>query len=83
MTPLLKYWFIFVMVSFLLSILGLSWVQTRFFRRHGWHIVRAHEALDLYWRDLSAAERLLIWPGLLAFLLTLLGASLNLVFNRT
>ncbi len=83
MNTLLKCWFVFLFASVGVSVLGLSWVQTRLIKRGGWRVFRTQRVTDLYWRDLGPLERLLIWPGLVAFLLTLLAATLSLVFHRT
>ena len=85
MKALLTYWIIFVLFSFAISVLALSWVQFRLIEKEGWQwpVCRTHKFLDLYWRDLKWYQRLLIWTGLIAFLLTLAGVSLEHVLGRT
>lgn len=85
MKTLLAYWIILFLVSFAASVLGLSLVQSRLIEKEGWQwsVFRNHKFFDLYWHELRWFERLLIWPGLIAFLLTLIGATLEYVFGRT
>jgi len=83
MKNVLTVWFVFLFASVTFSVLGLSWVQSRLIKREGWRVFRTHRFLDLYWHDLGSLERLLIWPGLIAFLLTLVAASLDHLLHRT
>jgi hypothetical protein len=74
---ILTVWIAFLVASFLVSILALTYVQSRAFARYGLRnsMERAQRApLDMYWRELSPLERGLVWPGLIAFGITLLAA---------
>ena len=75
-------WTILLFASFAISTLALSAVQTRLIRKEGWSVFRRHKLLDMYWRDLGTLERGLIWAGLIAFLITLLAATVIGFFNR-
>jgi len=83
MKTLVTGWIIFLFASFAVSTLALSAVQTRLIRKEGWGAFRRHRLLDLYWRDLGRLQRALIWPGLIAFFLTLLAATLSVFFRHT
>jgi hypothetical protein len=69
---MLAIWFIFLIASFAVSVLTLTYVQTRVWRKLGWRALRERPLLDTYWGDLTPLERLLLWPGVIAFFLTLL-----------
>jgi hypothetical protein len=81
MNTLLKCWIVFVFVSFFITVLGLSYVQTRLIKKDGWQVFRVRKFVDLYWHGLTPFARFAIWPGLIAFLLTLLGATLLQLFS--
>src|ERR1041384_7807180 len=83
MKTLLTVWTIILFASSAISVLALSAVQTRLIRREGWHVFRRHKLFDLYWRNLGSFQRALIWPGLIAFLITLLAATVVSLFNLT
>jgi hypothetical protein len=83
MRTLLTCWLVLLFASFAVSVLGLTWVQLRLTRAYGWRVFRTRSALNLYWHGLGPFERWLIWPGLIAFFLTLVGGTLLHFFNRT
>ena len=68
-STLLTYWVIFLFCSFAGSVLALTFVETQLIRREGWRVFRTRGLFDLYWRELPLLQRLLIKPGLIAFLL--------------
>ena len=71
---MLLIWFIFLGASFLVSVLTLTRLQTRIIRKLGWRALQRDPLLH-YWVEISALERVLLWCGISAFLLTLLGAA--------
>jgi hypothetical protein len=83
MKTLATAWIIFLFASFAVSVLALSAVQTQLIRKEGWGVFRKHRLLDLYWRNLGTLQRALIWPGLIAFFLTLLAGTLSVFFRHT
>jgi len=78
----IRAWFTFQFVSFAVSVLAMSYVQTRLLRLHGWRVFRDRAAVDLYWRELSPLLRWLLWPGLVAFGVTFVGLAVLLVIER-
>jgi hypothetical protein len=60
-----------VAVLFLLSTVTLTIIQTRLIRQFGWRVFRERSMTTLYWRDLSWQQRLLLWPGIVAFFVVL------------
>jgi hypothetical protein len=64
---------VFLFVSFGISTLTLSFVQTRLISREGWRVFRTRGLLQLYWRELSPLQRWLLWPGIAAFFITWFG----------
>ena len=71
-------WIAVFVASFLVSILALTYVQSRAIVRYGSRnsMRRVQRApLDMYWRDLSPLERWLVWSGLVAFGITFLAAG--------
>ena len=79
---MLRTWFIFLVASFATSVLTLSWVQTRVARRQGWSSFWHQSLFKTYWTDISPLERALVWCGIGAFLLTLLGATIWRIVAR-
>ena len=78
MKLILTGWIAFFVASFTVSILALTYVQVRAVARHGLResMERAQRArLDMYWRELSALERGLVWPGIVAFGVTFFAAA--------
>jgi hypothetical protein len=66
--PMFKAWLVFLVVSFAVSIVALTYVQIRLIvQARTWRIFYERSILDLYWRGLSVPLRLLVWPGLVAF----------------
>ncbi len=77
MESILTGWIAFLVASFAVSILALTYIQSRAVAKYGLRnsMERAQRApLDMYWRDLSPLERGLVWPGLVAFGVTFLAA---------
>ena len=77
MNALVSIWIVLLFASFAITVLALSFVQVRLMGREGWRVFRAHSLVDLYWRKRTPIERLLIWPGLVAFFLTLLAGIVS------
>ena len=75
-------WFIFLFVSFAVSTLAMSYVQTRVLKLHGWRWFYDRAFFDIYWRELSPLLRWLLWPGLVAFGLTFVGLAVLLAVER-
>jgi hypothetical protein len=73
---MLEVWFMFLAGSFTVSILMLTFVQMRAWKKKGWWRASYERPLETYWSELSAIERVLLWPGLVAFFLTLLALSI-------
>jgi type II secretory pathway component PulM len=71
---MLRVWFVFLGVSFLISLVTLTRIQTKVPRRVGWRAL-AHDPVQHYWMEISPLERMLLWCGIGAFLLTTLGAA--------
>jgi hypothetical protein len=68
---LIACWFIFMFVSFGVSVLTLCFVQIRLIQRRGWpNWPPWRTALEDYWTELSPIQRVLIYTGLVAFFLT-------------
>ena len=68
-------WFIFLCGSFAVSVLTLSYVQTRVWRKQGWRALRQRPLRETYWANLSPAERVLLWVGYVALFITLVTAT--------
>jgi len=84
---LLGCWFIFLFISFLISILMMNFVQIRFLRRQGWRKLFGRrlgwrETLSICWTDLSPIQRILLWTGLAAFMLTIFGAAIATILQH-
>ena len=69
-------WVVFLFASFLVSVLAMTYIQVRAASKYGWRGLRQRPLLETYWRELSLVERGLLWPGLVAFGLTLLAAAM-------
>jgi hypothetical protein len=67
--------FIFLFASFAVSVLTLTYVQIRVWNKHGWRALRERPLLYTYWAELSPVERALLWPGIIAFFLTVFSAA--------
>ena len=68
-------WMVFLFVPFGVSVLTLTYVQTRAAKKDGWRALRERPLHDTYWAALSLVERAFLWPGIIAFFLTLLSAT--------
>ena len=68
-------WFVFLVASFTVTVLTLTRIQMRVARRLGWTAV-GRDLVRHYWTDLSPVERMLVWCGLVVFLLTIMVAIL-------
>ena len=79
---MIRAWFTFLFASFAVSVLAMSYVQTRVLKAHGWRGFRDRPFVDIYWRELSPLLRWLLWPGLVAFGLTFVGIAVSLVVER-
>ena len=78
---MLRVWFVFLGASFLVSVLTLSRIQTRVARALGWSAL-TRDPFQRYWAEISPLERVLLWCGIIAFLLTLLGATVWNIVTR-
>jgi hypothetical protein len=76
-SKLLSYLIYFLFSSFVVSVLTLSYIQTRVAKKFGWPALRDRPFLDTYWRELSKTQRCLLWPGIVAFMITLLVVALS------
>jgi type II secretory pathway component PulM len=74
-------WFILLFISFAISVIMLTQIQTRLWKQFGWRVFRERPMLQMYWRDLTHKERALLWPGVIMFLLTLLSGTLVKLFR--
>jgi hypothetical protein len=72
---MLRIWFIFIFGSFAVSILTLTYVQTRIWKKRGWSVLRERPLSETYWTHLSPVERVLLWLGFVALFITLVSAS--------
>ena len=79
---MLRIWFVFLFVSFLVSVLTMTRIQTRVANATGWRALRGRPLLKTYWADISPTERALLWCGVMAFLFTVLGAGIARLFAR-
>jgi hypothetical protein len=68
-------WILVLFVSFLPSVIMGSLIQTRVARQNGWRALRERPFFETYWKNLTAVERSLFWPGIIMFFLTLIGAT--------
>jgi hypothetical protein len=73
---MLAAWVVFLFGSFLVSVLAMTYIQVQAASRYGWRGLRQRPFLETYWRELSLVERGLLWPGLVAFALSLLAAAI-------
>jgi hypothetical protein len=74
---MLKIWFVFFFVTYAISVLTLSHIQVRGRARAGsWRSFNKQPFIQTYWRQLSTAERILLWTGSTAFAVTCLGMGL-------
>ncbi len=73
---MLAAWVVFLFASFLVSVLAMTYIQVRAASKYGWRGLQQRSFRETYWRELSLVERSLLWPGLVAFGLTLLAAAM-------
>ena len=78
----LRYWFWFLLAAFAVSVLTLSFVQTKLIRREGWRVFRTRSVVQLYWREISPLERFLIWTGIAAFFLTFFALAVSTLVRQ-
>jgi predicted small integral membrane protein len=71
---MLRIWIVFLLASFVVSLLTLTRIQVRFARKLGWSAFQRSSLIKIYWTDISPLERVLVWTGISAFLLSLLAA---------
>lgn len=77
------YWIMFVFASFAISVLTMSYVQiSAANNRGGWRALRKRPFLDTYWRELSKAERIMLWTGIVAFLITGIVSIIGAVISK-
>lgn len=69
-------------VLYTLSIVTLSRVQQRWISRFGWRVFGQKSVRELYWGGLTRAERWLVYPGIVAFLLLLAALVTGSLFFR-
>jgi hypothetical protein len=74
-------WFVMLFVLFAVSVLTLTYIQTRVAKYHPWQALRKRPLLQTYWTELSVLERFLFWPGVVMFFITLIAGSLSLVIK--
>jgi hypothetical protein len=79
---MVKAWLLVLFVTFPVSVLALTYVQTRVARERGWFGLYESRFVDTYWRDLSVLLRWLVWPGLVAFAITGLGCTVLLILQH-
>ena len=77
-----QYWIIFLLASFAVSVLALSFVQTRLIRREGWRVFHTRGIRQLYWREISPLQRFAIWTGISALLLTFLALAVDALLRH-
>ena len=61
---------------FLVSTVTLTIIQSRLLRQFGWRVFRQRSMKALYWTELSWRQRILLWPGVLTFMLILIAGLL-------
>jgi hypothetical protein len=72
---MLRIWIVFLLASFVVSVVTLIRIQVRLARRLSWSAFQHLSLIKTYWADISPLERALLWTGIGAFLLSLLAAS--------
>jgi hypothetical protein len=71
---MLRIWIVFLLVSFVVSVVTLIRIQVRLARRLSWSAFQHSSLIKIYWTDTSPVERALLWTGIGLFLMTLLAA---------
>ena len=56
-----------IFVSFAVSLLMMSYIQTSVVQRHGWRELRRRPFVNTYWRELSKIQRSLLWPDCVCY----------------
>ena len=69
---MLKTWVLLLLVLFPISTVTGAVIQTRGIKEFGWRGLGKQPFKEIYWTKLSPMERLLLWPGILMFFLTLI-----------
>jgi hypothetical protein len=77
-----KYWFLFVFVSYLVTVLMGNYIQTRGIREYGWRGFRSRPFLATYWHELSPWQRAALGPGICAFALTWVGGMFAVIVRH-
>jgi len=72
---MLRAWIVFLLASFVVSLLTGIRIQVRFARKSGWNAFQRSSLIKIYWTDISPLERALWWTGISAFVLSLLAAT--------
>ena len=72
---MLRIWFLFCLGSFAVSVLTLTYVQSRVWKKQGWSALSKRPLAETYWANLSPMERVLLWLGLVTFFITLVSAT--------
>jgi hypothetical protein len=57
---------------FAVSVIQLTAIQDRIIGERGWKALQHVRFLDVYWRDLSVAQRIRLWLGLGIFMAVIL-----------
>ena len=78
----LKAWIVFLFGSFAVTVLTMTHIQFRGIARYGRRGLRKRPLVDTYWHDLSILQRSLLWPGLAAFGITCVVATVKLAVVR-
>ena len=78
-----KTWLVFLYTSFVVSVLTMTFVQIRAMQNAGsWRSLRGRPFFQTYWRELSMTQRVLLWTGITAFVITLVVAQVAAIFHR-
>ena len=83
MESIVTAWVAFLFISFAVSVLALTYVQIRGAARYGRRGLGNRPFLETYWRELTVLQRTLLWPGLVAFFVTLLAAGVWTLLGST
>jgi hypothetical protein len=75
-------WLIFLAVSFTISIVTLTFVQTRIIQTKGISFFWQPNAYKTFWNQISTIEKWFLCPGIVAFLLTITCALLVALFRK-
>jgi hypothetical protein len=75
-------WLIFLFISFAVSVIMLTQIQTRLWKQFGWRVFRERPIRQIYWRDLTFQERVLLWPGVIMFFVTFLLATITKLLRQ-